>query len=432
MIKINKFLFIAIFWVNIQPIISQSNYQGGFLHNVPTKINGKILTNGNSIKLNWKQPEKRSGFIIVRSNEKIDTQSKFYAASLVKRVRYNARHNFRTFLDKRLPKGEYYYAIVAIDAIKKKNIKLIPNLNYTTKPLEILQDSYRISEHNSSNFPTLFVTNLQVKKEKHFIKISWQPIKKPNITYHIYRSEIPLSKASAFQNATKLISLHKGETSYLDNMEKLAPIVYYGVSVEFDGIEQIPLVENISYLKYKTGNNSYEYLKTKMEVKTTKAKKKYAFLKKAKRKIKNADSIQEERASLANLSNSLECNCSDIMDYRLYIPEGHENSKEYDLQEPFETEEISFTEYNKDLMAILIKTYNKKKYVTAIRELKGFVAQVQAPKEKSEALFFIGLSYFQRRMYDTALKYFLKDELKKYYKKDRVDFYIERCLESKG
>lgn len=401
------------------------------LYNVPSQLQTRMLSNGNSIRITWKQPQNISGFMIVRSKEKIDTPTKFFTAQIVKKIRYRKYQDFRTIIDKNIPKGSYYYAVLNFASIRKKEMQFIPDFNITTQPLEILQDKNQYSKYSRNESPGITITDLKVQRIKHFIKISWKPIKyRGKINYHIYRSEEPLSKISAFQNAKKVITLYQGETSYLDLPDNLPQTVYYGVTVELDKQEYKPLIPNISFIMYKTQNKFYNYVKNKLDVQAAKTNKKYALQKEKGKTVNNLQKQSLDRYTTTTLSEDY----SDLMDSRLYLPSdsNYDNIDEEEMTGYNSVDQPYYEEYEEQILLNIIQlTYYKKKYKTAIHELSNYIKTGVSEKRNSKALFYIALSYYHRGMFDKALKLLLKKELQNYYQKDRVAFYIDRCIENK-
>jgi hypothetical protein len=76
--------------------------------------------------------------------------------------------------------------------------------------------------------------------------------------------------------------------------------------------------------------------------------------------------------------------------------------------------------------------YNKGKYSLA-RDMFMQLAFLESDKElRAKCLFYSALSNYNIAMYDDALKILLKEDLRKYYDKQRVEFYINQCIEKRS
>jgi hypothetical protein len=81
---------------------------------------------------------------------------------------------------------------------------------------------------------------------------------------------------------------------------------------------------------------------------------------------------------------------------------------------------------------IMTDYYNKGKYSLA-RDMFMQLAFLESDKElRAKCLFYSALSNYNIAMYDDALKILLKEDLRKYYDKQRVEFYINQCIEKRS
>jgi len=78
---------------------------------------------------------------------------------------------------------------------------------------------------------------------------------------------------------------------------------------------------------------------------------------------------------------------------------------------------------------IMTDYYRKRKFHEASKLLEDYAKRQESFEEKAKALFYAALCYYYQGLYEKALKVLLKEELKKHYNQQRVDFYINRCIE---
>jgi len=78
---------------------------------------------------------------------------------------------------------------------------------------------------------------------------------------------------------------------------------------------------------------------------------------------------------------------------------------------------------------IMTDYYRKRKFHEASKLLEDYAKRQESFEEKAKALFYAALCYYYQGLYEKALKILLKEELKKHYNQQRVDFYINRCIE---
>ena len=76
--------------------------------------------------------------------------------------------------------------------------------------------------------------------------------------------------------------------------------------------------------------------------------------------------------------------------------------------------------------------YKKEKFREALVKFKSLADRVTDDSIRGKSLFFAALSHYNLGEYNLALKILLKEEVQMNYDKERVDFYVKRCLENRG
>ncbi len=87
------------------------------------------------------------------------------------------------------------------------------------------------------------------------------------------------------------------------------------------------------------------------------------------------------------------------------------------------------TKDNLEFERIMTDYYRKRKFHEARKLLEDYAKRQENLEEKAKALFYSALCYYYQGLYEKALKILLKEDLKKHYNTERVDFYINRCIE---
>lgn len=215
-----------------------------------TNLTAKVLPEKNSIEITWTPPMEEGELILARSRSVIDTPEKLYVADSLGIFSYQNEIRVREFKDINLRPGQYYYAIALVNSVRRRQVSLIANQNYTTSPITIFENEKPLKgEVNESHY----VRSIDAQKSDTGVKILWEPPENANKTrpiYSLYRSTSPLNTVAALRNAKKLIELDHPDTTYTDRSRGGVPGVYYGVSVTINGEEHIPLLETSSFTKF--------------------------------------------------------------------------------------------------------------------------------------------------------------------------------------
>lgn len=238
---------------------------------IAKNIKARILEDGFSVEITWTPPEEEGEIIVARSKERIDTPEKLYYADSLGRFPNKGNNKLSSLRDINLKPGVYYYAVAMVSRIKKRDVILIPNQNYTYDPVDIGQPVQIIKLGRNEVLPyahdnTRSISDIEVKVYKDYNQIRWvHPLNAENTkpTYNLYRSEEPLSSIQLMKQANKIVELKYPDNFYVDKNVEPGKIYYYGVSVSIQGEEFIPLVEHKSFIRTVYANNP---LPTKKEI----------------------------------------------------------------------------------------------------------------------------------------------------------------------
>ncbi|MDX1960916.1 MAG: hypothetical protein SFU98_20255 [Leptospiraceae bacterium] len=509
------------------------------------------------VQLDWTPPTKDGDIIIARSTSIIDTPEKLYYADSLGRFPNTASSKLSTFQDRNLKPGSYYYAITTVTRVKKKDVLLVPNINYTTVAIQVGAKKEEIAKEEPKEKELVdsskSVQNISITPFESYVRVSWDPPEnadKTNPVYHIYRSLTPLDNRTNLNESDKLIEIYHPETNYIDKHVDSGVHYYYGVSVDIKGEEFLPLVEERSFTKLrKKEKRKTEIAEEKKEVKPVEEKKeeiaKPVEPPKKEEPVKPAEVVvepkKEEIPSFATILPKKDSGftVSDLnyefrkdgitltwdppqgaienaTTYTIYystsnpknLAKSIENGKAQKLGEVVHPEtifQIPKAERKKVIyFAVTARQLNMKENTT-LEENESFVKiypesskpeekpksekktakkdskkktspTKEEPKEpvediavdenqfstvmrdyflqgkfktayekfskiyqqetdksiKTKALFYMAVSLYRNGDSDSALKILVKEELKQNYDRDRVDFYINRCLEKRG
>lgn len=221
----------------------------------------------------------------------------------------------------------------------------------------------------------IYIKNMNYELKEEGLLFSWEPpvsIDPSNIKYFIYRSTSPLESldiALEKSAAQKIGEVEHPTTTFFLPKSERKKILYFGVTVkQIDGREDTDLEENSSYVKV---------FPVGME--------KYV-----------ADPGSEIRKQ--------------------------ENPKENPKENP---EKVEFK-------VIMTDYYKKGKYQEALKKFQNYADSQKEIPEKAKALFYVALCDFHLKDYDKALKILLDKLVQDNFDKDRVDFYVDQCLEKRS
>lgn len=216
------------------------------------EIKFRIIPEKRAVEIEWVQPDEDGEVIIGRSNEPIDTAEKFYFADSLGRFPFSKSKPMNIYLDVNLKPGRYYYAVGAVKRIRKRDIQMFPDVNYTAVPAVVAGDSMQKVEIPAEENSDKFVRNLTAFPYDQYVRLTWDAPKNAEagkIMYHIYRSDEPMSSVEELRRARKIIELYHPETTYVDKTAGLYKEHYYGVAVSSGDEEFVPLIYKESFVK---------------------------------------------------------------------------------------------------------------------------------------------------------------------------------------
>lgn len=234
-----------------------------------------------SVRINWSiRPNNDTAIYITRSDRPISDEKRLFNALNITSPPLGPSET--TFLDRGLPTGTYYYAIItSFEIAHEGKMKLIASKNYTVEPVVIYEEEGRKEETKPISPPKAdglvddareevindyMVDSLVAVNSENSVKLSWIPAKAEDVEYNIYRSYGPLDTVEAFRKAKKLGKTSAENPSFQDQSPAAERRIYYGVSTSSlsSGREFLPLKFQSSYVSHtfrrKTGLKKVEDL----------------------------------------------------------------------------------------------------------------------------------------------------------------------------
>lgn len=222
-----------------------------------TGVRATVLPDKRSIYLLWTPNPEEGDVIVARSHSVIDTPEKLYVADSLGRFPSEGKKAVTNFYDYNLKPGSYFYAVVPVEDIRKRRVKLRSSQNYTTSPI-IIDESFggldpQVVPQGKAADGNKTIGTVIVKGEGTSIRVNWVPpwnsVPEKTI-YSIYRSQFPMSTMDEMRKADKLAELPHPVTTYLDQDLSQSQTLYYGVSVkEENHPESIPLENGKSFVR---------------------------------------------------------------------------------------------------------------------------------------------------------------------------------------
>lgn len=523
---------------------------------IVSDLKATLSTDSVSVELSWTPPAEEGDVVIARSTEIIDTMEKLGVSDSLGKYKSDKVHVFNSFRDVNLRPGEYYYAIVLVSQVKKKNVKLFPEVNYTITPIvvpnkaDIVPTVSTPEKSTPKNFEIDSISNLRIKNVENIVQLTWIPphdADNTNPKYTIYRSAEPMFNVGLMEKATKIGEVIHPEVTFLDTGITGTQNVYYGVSVTLGDKEKIPLEDNKSFRKFYFAKSD---LKKEITTNTTPSSKEEITVIEEKKtpaksvsppasnqiiEVKNLTGEMKKQGVAINWTAPEEATKNSTIYYiyesetpilnestgklsekakrigtvfhpqtsfllpnmdraktvyyavtakmengeeNLSIKEGQSfikidsNTKEEKIATPEDNEEeilpakkkkdkkkkkageikseekvtpipvpsttttvaINPTkdELNPDFDTIMAQYYKKDKFREALVKFKSLADRVTDDSMRGKSLFFAGLCHYNLGEFNLALKILLKEEVQMNYDKERVDFYVKRCLENRG
>ncbi|GEM_PF-5372077 len=182
-------------------------------------------------------------YIIARSNEPINSMQKFLEARSIAVV----PRSVQIYSDSPAEPGNYYYAVISKESIKRKNAKFILNMNYTGNSVSV---GVTQSIEETSTFPDQVTLLFAQAIKDGSVRLSWRGIEDKTVSYVVYRgTEAPLSNSSLIARSTMLTVITDGAEFYEDKSIPSPGNYYYAVATRsVSGAEDQNLKEGQSYL----------------------------------------------------------------------------------------------------------------------------------------------------------------------------------------
>lgn len=244
----------------------------GDMYSVAGAIHVEVLKDGRSVRISWEPPRETGEIIVARNSSIIDSPEKCYISDSLGKYPSGIANGVNQIFDYNLKPGTYYYAVILAHHVRKKDIRLVANRNFTTIPVVI--ENTPPSSNPSTNYPPsqntnqqpipeddrrkylsddARVTDISVKREGKYLRVSWEPYSRgiPGETiYTVYRSAEPLSSLTLMRKAEKLAEVSHPEYTFLDQDLNKSQTLYYGVSVKQGLKEVLPLIQNQSFVRH--------------------------------------------------------------------------------------------------------------------------------------------------------------------------------------
>ncbi|MEQ8353208.1 MAG: tetratricopeptide repeat protein [Leptospiraceae bacterium] len=212
----------------------------------------------NSAKISWEvHPDLSTRLYIVRYSRPISTRELLLDSYNLTPKQLEPEQT--TFIDKDIPQGTYYYAIVASHELSKDGrLKLIAGQNYTAVPFIVGRPGPTDSEsctadrdrdYRPEEFQVLDIVAINTEKG---VVLNWKKPPVPGVRFHVYRGPDPLDSAERLAKATRLGDAREESPFFEDTSPEDGNQVYYGVSV-FDCVnnKEYPLLTlNESYISH--------------------------------------------------------------------------------------------------------------------------------------------------------------------------------------
>jgi hypothetical protein len=245
----------------IPPLLPDVRFDEAKYPTIPKAIHGNILSDRKSAIISWDPPKEEGEVIIARSNTVIDTPEKLYIADSLGRYKSGGSGGIKNYYDYNLKPGTFFYAIAMVSDVRKREVKLFANQNYSTVPVTIEDIDAPTAIGVNPLFPSddprahtpSSVSDLKLTIEKRNIRLDWHAPKgavSGKTIYTIYRSATPLTSLPLMQKAIKLTEVGHPTQSFLDQGLEKSQTLYYGVSVkEGTGEESLPLEDKKSTVR---------------------------------------------------------------------------------------------------------------------------------------------------------------------------------------
>lgn len=357
-------------------------------HETDSISNLKIRKVDNTVRLTWTPPIDADTnlvkYTIYRSLDPMSNVGLMEKATKIGEV----THPETTFLDIGLDSSQTVYYGVTVTIQEKESTPLVEDKSFRKfyfvksekkeEPIAVVEEK---KEAVIINAKPLQVTNLTGDARKDGILLAWtapEGAVNNSTKYSIYESNVLIAgetNSTLIEKAKKIGTVVHPDVSFLHpNLDKKTAIFYAVTTKTGDGEENLIIKEGQSFIKIEPG---------------TKKKKK-------KKKKKEEITTPEEKPSPAPSPKPL------------------------------------VEEANPDFDTIMSQYYKKDKFTEAMVKFKSLADRVSSNSLRGKSLFFAALCHYNLRDYRSALKILLSEDVQMNYDKERVDFYVKRCLENRG
>lgn len=187
-------------------------------------INVELLRDPDNtkVKISWIPPNNKDDLILARSFQPISTNEQFLQAGTAAVLPSGTSF----YIEEKLPPGKYYYAVATRLQIKRGEVKLYANENYTVFPLNFLP-----KEENSVGNPPPRVSGLQAQLlDNKRVWLRWKNIANEDVIYVVYRSSKPLASARAVASSEIISLIANNKDFFIDNTLSESGNYYYAVT----------------------------------------------------------------------------------------------------------------------------------------------------------------------------------------------------------
>jgi tetratricopeptide (TPR) repeat protein len=192
----------------------------------------------NSVQITWDvSAEARDSFVVLRSNQLQNSADIVLNSIPIKVV---ASDSLKVVLDRNLPPGRYFYAIVPKTKFDDKNIRLYPGENYSTNPMIIYGDGELTDSRTVASIRAVTI-------EDRSVLLTWEPINNFTGEYVIFRSKSPIDTPDKLNNADPVGRIVAAKSRFLDSDASPGRHFYAIACKTIDGIMYSDLKKGFNY-----------------------------------------------------------------------------------------------------------------------------------------------------------------------------------------
>lgn len=448
-VKILTLLFLFLSIIDFFNLRSQTIEKNEILiKNIKTKI-----LEDRSILLEWTPviTGEETEIIIGKSNSPIDTIDKFYMADSLGKYRYKRENPLTIFKDQNKEESLAYYAIAVVNSLKKKEIILIADQNYTTKPSNSSEVPKTESIIPVTPKTASHITGLIYEVVGEDILLKWKAAeyaKETETIYNVYSSIEPIlyDDLTEAENIKKLNSITHPNTSYLiKGGGKRDQTVYYGVTVQIkDTPERFDLKESDSCIKIEKkispviiSNKVQELdedddgyaqkkeikpanIETKKEPETKTVVDNKPITENKVVDNKPIDTKKTEEKTLVVIA------INEPKSISIETPSNENQKKKVDKDlKQFEDAELEFE-------FIKINYFEKRRFIASEIALKQHIKRSLNSEKMARGKFYLAMSHYYRGDFFRTINLLKSSEVKKHIDKDQIEYFAQKCFEYSG